>query len=525
MASTGTRQLTGSATAAGQRGKRPVAKDAKVVPELDVKKAKMLLLSSLRTGAAKIIAGTPSSQADTLSTTGAGSPAGDACSEAASGGLSAPASPLQPAAPPPKQGEGEAGQQAAPTPRAQGEAGPTAAKVWKEILTDADSDEDEEALKDKRDPTPHTLPLVGRDFLSPLPTRFPQEIQPQPEEDLASLHKRVESMVKTVYEKARRDLRDEKVCEAGTQSKEEQDFMEIIESGEFDLRGPLGQKFQRETKGDENYKGLKSNADRREYRIKWARVKYTTIRQRKSFNESFRKVDTTQGTYRPFAYILKKEGGKDDSAAVKAAINIAVKCANMGEPWVLYNTMSERWEFLYIIRSTSDVFERSWTLFEEHFDQNAADNIAAIEDPPAEQTETKPKPKPMEAPKKNTTPKEKTKLDIVASKAAKFKQSYNSQYSSSSKLLQMIRSGDEKWAPFNSDAMIGGFKALLGEMDELNDIQMAYLTSTDMKTLRANHAEATIIDALEGLVAKESKLDDLKKQHAKLQTMQKNYYS
>ena len=131
----------------------------------------------------------------------------------------------------------------------------------------------------------------------------------------------------------------------------------------------------------------------------------------------------------------------------------------------------------------------------------------------------------MEAPKKNTTPKQKTKLDIVASKAAKFKQSYNSQYSSSSKLLQMIRSGDEKWAPFNSDAMIGGFKALLGEMDELNDIQKAYLTSTDMKILRANHAEATIIDALEGLVAKESKLDDLKKQHAKLQTMQKNYYS
>ena len=73
--------------------------------------------------------------------------------------------------------------------------------------------------------------------------------------------------------------------------------------------------------------------------------------------------------------------------------------------------------------------------------------------------------------------------------------------------------------------MIGGFKALLGEMDELNDIQKAYLTNTDMKILRANHAEATIIDALEGLVAKESKLDDLKKQHAKLRTMQKNYYS
>ena len=89
----------------------------------------------------------------------------------------------------------------------------------------------------------------------------------------------------------------------------------------------------------------------------------------------------------------------------------------------------------------------------------------------------------------------------------------------------MIRSGDEQWAPFNSDAMIGGFKALLGEMDELNDIQKAYLTSTNMKNLRANHAEATIIDALEGLVAKESKLDDLKKQHAKEQTMQKNYYS
>ena len=136
------------------------------------------------------------------------------------------------------------------------------------------------SLMDKRDPTPHSLPVVGRHFLSPLPTRFPQEIQPQPYEDLASLHKRVESIVKTVYEKARRDLRDEKVCEAGTQSKEEQDFMEIIESGEFDLRGPLGQKFQRETKGDENYKGLKSNADRREYRIKWAGVKYTTIRQR-----------------------------------------------------------------------------------------------------------------------------------------------------------------------------------------------------------------------------------------------------
>ena len=36
------------------------------------------------------------------------------------------------------------------------------------------------------------------------------------------------------------------------------------------------------------------------------------------------------------------------------------KCIIMKEPWCLYNTMTERWTFLYVVIQKSEFFTKSW---------------------------------------------------------------------------------------------------------------------------------------------------------------------
>lgn len=99
---------------------------------------------------------------------------------------------------------------------------------------------------------------------------------------------------------------------------------------------------------------LQGNKQKLEFRVRWAGAQFENIRKGRVFTEAFRRVDLSVGTYRPFQAIVREEGGKDDPEAVAAATRICVKCTQMGEPWVSYNKMSERLEFLYVVRSNCD---------------------------------------------------------------------------------------------------------------------------------------------------------------------------
>jgi hypothetical protein len=53
---------------------------------------------------------------------------------------------------------------------------------------------------------------------------------------------------------------------------------------------------------------------------------------------------------------------QDDPAAVLAATNYSRKCVGLGPPWVKFNVMTERLEFLYMKEGVKDAMTRAWEL-------------------------------------------------------------------------------------------------------------------------------------------------------------------
>jgi hypothetical protein len=74
-------------------------------------------------------------------------------------------------------------------------------------------------------------------------------------------------------------------------------------------------------------------------------------------------VDKTLGKYRSWWAIFREEEGA--TTDLQATVNICSKCIQMGFPWIEYNTMTERWDYLYIERSRSDELSVRWQMFEE----------------------------------------------------------------------------------------------------------------------------------------------------------------
>ena len=53
------------------------------------------------------------------------------------------------------------------------------------------------------------------------------------------------------------------------------------------------------------------------------------------------------------------------TCAAQAAVNYTCKCAMMQKTWIKWNSMTERWEFLYVKVSNNELFSRSWKSMQE----------------------------------------------------------------------------------------------------------------------------------------------------------------
>jgi len=142
-----------------------------------------------------------------------------------------------------------------------------------------------------------------------------------------------------------------------------------LRTGAFDIRGPLGQKFQAaHKKGSAQhsmYNQSKGFKEKTEFRLKWAREQYDDIVMAKRHTQSYKVVNQSLGTYKPFAVLVQDEGGKDDPEALNAAKKIASKCVALGGDWVSWNVMSERLEFLHLRREHNEIMSNKWELYLE----------------------------------------------------------------------------------------------------------------------------------------------------------------
>lgn len=120
---------------------------------------------------------------------------------------------------------------------------------------------------------------------------------------------------------------------------------EALQAGDFDLRGALGNRFYKDhkqpgTEAQRLYKQQHTKSDKQQYRMKWLATTLSTLKQKKTFHQTWSQVDETQGQYLPYTRIVQEEGS--DDAARRAAALYCSKAAKMGGRWTAFNEMTER---------------------------------------------------------------------------------------------------------------------------------------------------------------------------------------
>ena len=123
----------------------------------------------------------------------------------------------------------------------------------------------------------------------------------------------------------------------------------------FAAHGSMGTKFQRACSMDadlkDKYKHCTTFNEKKEFRQRWASTKYEDCLRVKSQTQSWQDIDEEAGTYECGKIIWDREGG--DVYGLAAARNYITACIHMGAPWVQFNEMTGRQEYLYLKKPRS----------------------------------------------------------------------------------------------------------------------------------------------------------------------------
>jgi len=150
----------------------------------------------------------------------------------------------------------------------------------------------------------------------------------------------------------------------------------------FGMRGPLGQRWYRDLSQDRElaceYEKVLGHRARRAFRLEWAKRTLAILQESKVQSTSSSMIEKEHGSYVPFAVIVKKEGGVGCRSAVEAAVRYCRKCTLLGGRWRLYNHFTERWDFLYIRREYSSIFQKEWVVFLEQSSGRLSDDVVSM---------------------------------------------------------------------------------------------------------------------------------------------------
>ena len=135
------------------------------------------------------------------------------------------------------------------------------------------------------------------------------------------------------------DVRESQQAPAVEYTEQEKKRIKTLQealSGMFDARSYLGNQFRAEhkagtAKGDE-FKKLGSRAEQAEFRKRWLELKLKEVTEKKTFSQTWSRVDRTKGRYRTLGKLVKDFGGWQSSEALQGACCAASKCALLGEP-------------------------------------------------------------------------------------------------------------------------------------------------------------------------------------------------
>ena len=124
------------------------------------------------------------------------------------------------------------------------------------------------------------------------------------------------------------------------------------DGGDFKMNSTTGKQFAREhEKGEKKEELLKAAAtpeSKEAFRKKWLAAQYSAVIKKKRFTKSWCRIDTEKGRCMSLLTIAQEYGGAEYGSARRAAERYCTKCIRMAGPWVRFNGMTDRVDFLYL---------------------------------------------------------------------------------------------------------------------------------------------------------------------------------
>ena len=207
-------------------------------------------------------------------------------------------------------------------------------------------------------------------------------------DDFHTMMKDAAQTLKAITEESRRrdsqrDGTDQAVMPQ-RDAKQKEVLQQALSADNIDVRSAVWAKFARNaTTGiKHNYKQLKTDADRKAFRLDWARRELDTLTHGKRHERSWQRVDTERGRYMTLAKIAEEFGyNADPERAMAGAIKYAKKCAALGGKWTWEDTeFSEMSMYLYLNREFREDLTQSWTMYEEYIGRQDKDAKQQVSD-------------------------------------------------------------------------------------------------------------------------------------------------
>ena len=237
-------------------------------------------------------------------------------------------------------------------------------------------------------------------------------------------------------------------AESENMSTDEKEIMKFMDSG-CGLRDKWGLRFSRDAQGglSENYKSA-TRAEKAQLRLDWAKAQFTKAQRSREKAESYKYVDETCGTYKPFSMVWKGEGGPEDKGALAAATKLANRCIEMGGKWIRLNKMTDRLEFLVVEAKYREIFEKSWSLHERRTHDADGGDEPSSSAGDERVTAAKAKAETKGTPQKTNVPKrQKSSLDVALGNALQLKKSYGEAIAEANALRERVQvEGGWDWA-------------------------------------------------------------------------------
>ena len=116
-------------------------------------------------------------------------------------------------------------------------------------------------------------------------------------------------------------------------------------------------------------------------KLDWVTEKKKVLkRQKHTYAESYKRVETSKGEYLCLAMVAEKMGFLvDPEGAIERAVKYCTKCALMGGAWITWDGMIEEHLYLLLRRMWKDELEHAWAEYSEYGDREEKPEAVASE--------------------------------------------------------------------------------------------------------------------------------------------------